>query len=146
MKREPRSAQFKSQVEEQSRIPVAASQNDAPALLFGWFNPENFHMSHSFSLSYATGGGQALSLGTYTNSMMYQFAGNLNARADVSFSFSPYSTYSTFRKNDLSSVYLSRAEVNYKPWQNFLVQFQYRQIPYGYYSSFYNPWYREDGF
>ncbi len=142
-------AQFKTQVEQGPRVSDGVSSQTS-SFLFGWFNPESFRMRHSFDLSYHTMGGQGMSLATYTNSMTYDFAENLNARADVSMSYSPYNTFSTFggKKNDLSSIYLSRAEVNYKPWENVLVKFQYRQIPYGnyYYSPFYNPWNREDGF
>ena len=142
-------AQFKTQVEQGPRVSDGVSSQTG-SFLFGWFNPESFRMRHSFDLSYHTMGGQGMSLATYTNSMTYDFAENLNARADVSMSYSPYNTFSTFggKKNDLSSIYLSRAEVNYKPWENVLVKFQYRQVPYGnyYYSPFYNPWYREDGF
>ncbi|MBM2841771.1 MAG: hypothetical protein HW412_2299, partial [Bacteroidetes bacterium] len=52
------------------------------------------------------------------------------------------------KKNDLSSIYLSRAQVDYRPWDNVLVQLQYRSLPFGsyYYSPFYSPWYRENGF
>jgi hypothetical protein len=144
-------AQFKTQVDQGPIVSDGVSSQSTSSFLFGWFNPENFHMRHSFDLSYATFGGQGMSLGTYTNSMTYDFSQKLNARADISMSYSPYNTFSTFggKKNDLSSVYLSRAEVNYKPWENVLVKFQYRQIPYGgysYYSPFYSPWYREDGF
>jgi len=142
-------AQFKTQVEQGPRVSDGVSSQTG-SFLFGWFNPESFRMRHSFDLSYHTMGGQGMSLATYTNSMTYDIAENLNARADVSMSYSPYNTFSTFggKKNDLSSIYLSRAEVNYKPWENVLVKFQYRQVPYGnyYYSPFYNPWYREDGF
>jgi hypothetical protein len=142
-------AQFKSQVEEQPRVSDGLIHQSVPSFLFGWLNPENFHMRHSFSFSYQTGGGKGLSLGTYTNSMLYQLADNLNARADISLSYSPYSSFSNLgKKDDLSSLYLSRAQVNYKPWDNVLMQFQYRNVPYSpyYYSPFYNPWYREDGF
>jgi hypothetical protein len=142
-------AQFKSQVDQGSRVSDGVAPQTG-SLLFGWFNPERFHMRHSFDLSYSTFGGQGMSLGTYTNSMTYDIADNLNARADLSMSWSPYNSFSKFggKQNDLSSIYLSRAELNYKPWDNVLVKFQYRQIPYGnyYYSPFYNPWYREDGF
>jgi hypothetical protein len=123
--------------------------DSAPSLVLGWFNPEKFHMSHSFNLSYQTFGSQGISLGTYTNSMIYEIASNLNARADVSLSYSPYSSFSTLnKKNDLSSVYLSRAQLDYHPWDNVSVQLQYRQLPYvsSYYSPFYSPWYRENGF
>jgi hypothetical protein len=107
-------------------------------------------MRHSFSFSYQTFGTYGVSLGTYTNSMTYDVLDNLQARADVSFSYSPYNNLTTFggQKADLSAIYLSRAEVNYKPWENTLIRLQFRQLPYGYYSysPFYNPWYMEDGF
>jgi hypothetical protein len=143
-------AQFKSQVEQESRISRGVLQESSPSLLFGWFNPEKFHMRHSVSFSYHTMGDQSVSLGTYTNSMMYEFADNLNARADVSLSYSPFNSFSGAfgqgTKNSLSSIYLSRAEVNYRPWENVIMQVQFRQIPYGMYSPYYSPWYREDGF
>ena len=142
--------QFKSQVEQESRVPDGLVHQSAPGFLLGWFNPEKFHMRHSFDLSFTTLGGQSLSLGTYTNSMSYDFDTNLNARADVSMSYSPFNTLPLVngKKNDLSSVYLSRAELNYQPWENVNVQLQYRSFPLGsyYLSPFYNPWYREGGF
>jgi hypothetical protein len=143
------SAQFKSQVDLESRAASGLLQQSDPSLLFGWFNPEKFHMSHSVSFSYMTMGGQGLSLGTYTNSMSYEFADNLNARADVSMSYSPFASNSFMNKdmrNSLGSVYLSRAEVNYKPWDNFLVHVGYQQRPFGYYSPFGSPWYGGDGY
>jgi hypothetical protein len=145
-------AQFKSQVEQESRISNGIIQQSEPSLLFGWFNPDKFTMHHSVSFSYTTMGDQSMSLGTYTNSMMYEFADNLNARADVSMSYSPFNSFSGAfgkgTKNSLSSIYLSRAELNYRPWDNVAVQVQFRQIPYGmyYYSPFSSPWYGGDGF
>ncbi len=138
-------AQFKAQVPEESRIGDGSAQSESSSgFLFGWFNPEKFHMQHSFSMEYMTMGGQGLSLGTYTNSMMYQFSDKLDARADLSFSYSPFNSFGSFgKKNDFSSFYLSRAEVNYRPWKNVTMQVQFRQLPYGayYYNSpFYNPW------
>lgn len=143
-------AQFKSQVEQESRVSEGLMSQSAPQLFLGWFNPDKFHMRHTFDLSFTSFGNNAVSLGTYTNSMMYEFADNLQARTDVSMSYSPYNNLPTLngRKNDLSSIYLSRAQLDYRPWENFLVQLQYRTLPYGgYYNSpFFNPWYRENGF
>ncbi len=139
-------AQFKSQAEQASRVTESIFAPTESASLFGWFNPEKFHMRHSLSFSYATFGGQGVSLGMYTNSMMYEIANNLNARADISLSYSPYNSLG-FGKNNLSSIYLSRAEVNYRPWENVAVQLQYQSVPYGTYrSSYFNPFYRESGF
>jgi len=144
-------AQFKSQAQQEAMVDDASARPSASSsLFFGWFNPANFQMHHTFDLSYQTAGGQGFSMGTYTNSMMYQFSDRLNAQADVSMSYSPFNSFSTVgnKKNDLSSIYLSRAQLDYKPWDNVLVQVQYRQIPYGtaYFSPFYNPWVGGNGF
>lgn len=138
--------QFKSQVEDQARVNDAMI-HESSSFLFGWFNPDRFHMNHSLSFSYQSVNGQGLSLGTYTNSMRYDIADNFNASADVSMSYSPYNSISTFGKSDFSSIYLSRAELNYKPWENTMISVQYRNSPYGFYDPFhYNPWYREFGY
>ncbi|MDH4070604.1 MAG: hypothetical protein OEV30_09275 [Ignavibacteria bacterium] len=138
-------AQFKTQVEEPARVNEAIV-HDNSSLMFGWFDPNSFHMKHSVSFSYQSMNGQGLSLGTYTNSMRYDFAQNFNARADVSMSYSPYNSIATFGKSDFSNVYLSRAELNYRPWENTIVTVQYRNIPYGFYDPFYsNSWNRSFG-
>jgi len=144
-------AQFKSQLEQEPPVSDAIVRQSDQSLLFGWFDPSRFSMRHSLSMSYQTFGGQGMSLGMYTNSMMYQFSDKLNARADVSLMYSPYNSFAAFgsKKSDLSNVYLSRAEVNYRPWENVLLRLEYRRIPWGssYYDSpFYNPWFREGGF
>ncbi len=138
--------QFKPGVKEEPRVSDGLIQESSTPSFFGWFDPARFHMQHSLSFSYQSFGGQGLSLGTYTNSMMYEFANNLNAGADVSMSYSPFNSFPRQGKQDLSNIYLSRAQLNYKPWENFLIHLQYRNIPYGYASPWYNPWYRQDGF
>lgn len=140
-------AQFKSQAGADSRISESLLQSSPSSFLFGWFDPSRFQMHHSLSFSYQTFGEGGMSLGTYTNSMLYQFADNLDARADVSLSYMPTNSYARFGKQDMSSIYLSRAQLNYRPWENVSVQVQYRSIPFTPLSSpWYNPWYREDGF
>ncbi len=145
-------AQFKSQLGTEDRVSDGVTAAEQPSMILGFFDPEKFHMHHSFSLSYQTMGGQGMSLGAYTNSMTYDFTDRLNARADVSLMYSPYNSFSsglgTKGKNDLSSIFLSRAEVNYKPWDNVLLQVQYRQVPFmGYYSSpYYEPWFTGGGY
>ena len=53
-------AQFKSQAEQESRVSDGIMHQTAPQLLLGWFNPDKFHMQHSFDLSFATMGDQSL--------------------------------------------------------------------------------------
>ncbi len=143
-------AQLKSQVPQETQVSIGRLGSDSSPLsyLFGWFNPDKFTMRHTFDMSYTTFSGQGLSLGTYTNTMRYEFADNLNARADIAFSFSPYNSIAQFNKSDFSKVYLKNAEVNYKPWDNTTLSISYQQHPYGYgyYAPFYNPWYGGSGF
>ena len=143
-------AQFRSQADRESRVSQGLYGGSGSSFFFGLFDPARFQMRHSLSFSYQTFGNQGLSLGTYTNSMSYAFAENLNARADISLSYSPYNTFSGKGggSRNLGSIYLSRAEINYRPFENMMVQIQYRQFPYGtFYSSpfFYygNPMFRD---
>lgn len=102
--------------------------------LLGFLNSENFHMNHQFSMSYSSFGSNGIALGVYTNSMLYNFADNLNVQADISLVNSPYSTLGQDFQNSLNGIYLSRAAVNYKPWKDVAISLQYRQLPY--YSPF----------
>ncbi|HTY58831.1 MAG TPA: hypothetical protein VMF59_08425 [Bacteroidota bacterium] len=144
-------AQFKTDAAHPSDESGGLITQPPSTLFFGWFDPSKFSMHHSFELSYQSFAGQGMSLGTYTNSMMYRFADNLNARADVSMSFMPSNSLSSFGtkgSNNFSGIYLRNAELNYQPWENVRVQLQYSQLPYGsyYYSPFYYPMFRENGF
>lgn len=98
-----------------------------------WFNPQNFRMNHNLSLQYFSIGGAGSSIASYTNSMFYQFAHNLNARLDISLVGSPLGDY----KNNFNKLFISRAEINYKPWDNFYLQLQYRQLPINYYDYYF---------
>lgn len=138
------SAQLKSQ--EQTHPTVASSLvRPAPGMsgFLGWFDPENFAMRHSFSLQYMSGGRYGLSLATYTNTMFYKIADPLDVRFDVSLQGSPFGHHGFGQQTDFSRLFLSRAELNYRPWENVHIQFQYRQFPwnaYGYYSPLYFPY------
>jgi hypothetical protein len=64
---------------------------------------------------------------------------NLNVQLDVSVVHSPYSTLGeTFQKN-ITGIYISNAAINYRPWKDFSIHLQYRNMPYSY--GYYNPFY-----
>jgi len=138
----PLMAQFKQQVESRPSVSESLVRSGNSGLLFGWFDPSRFSMHHSFSLSYMSAGGQGLSLGVYTNSLYYKISDPLDVQFDVSLQHSPYSSFGDTR--DFSGVYLSRAQLNYRPAENMLLQIQYRQLPSMYWwgmnrsSMFYN--------
>lgn len=110
------------------------SQTSSP--LFGFLNSENFSMSHSYSMSYSSIGSSGLALGVYTNSMNLNLAENLNIQVDASLVHSPYSSFGKDVQNSINGIYLSRAALNYKPWNDVFITVQYRQMP-GYYPGYY---------
>ena len=135
------SAQFKSDAEQQS----SPSQSLVRPLgsinsFLGLINPDNFRMQQSFSYSFLSGGGQGLSIASYTNSMFYKIADPLNVRFDVTLQGTPFSATTPYQ-SALNGLFLSRAELNYRPWQNFFIKFEYNRLPSSYYNSYYNPWY-----
>jgi hypothetical protein len=125
------SAQFKTSVEPRSTVAESILKSDNGGFLFGLFDPNNFTMHHSFSLSYQTFGNQGLSMGMYTNSMAYRFSDDLDVNADISLMASPYNTFGKQYQSGLNGLFLNRAELNYRPWKNTLFQIQFQQLPPG---------------
>ncbi len=131
-------AQFKDSGFETNSVKEGIVSENSNAL-FGFLNSDDFIMRHSFSLNYATSGGQGMSLTSYTNSMFYRLMNNLNVQLDVSVMYSPYSTMGEQFQKDISGIYISNAAINYHPWDNFSVHLQYRSMPFGY--GYYHPFY-----
>jgi hypothetical protein len=133
-------AQFRDNGLNKPDIKNGITNGSSGTNFLGFLNADNFRMRHTFSLSYTTFGGNGISLGTYTNSMYYKLMDNMNVQADISMTYSPYSSFGKESQNQLSGIYLSRAAINYSPFKNMQVTFQYRNLPYGsyYYSPFYS--------
>jgi hypothetical protein len=130
-------AQFKYQIENRPAIHDGIIKNNTPSLVLGFINPNNFSMHHSFDLSYSAFGNNGMALGVYTNSMLYKFADNLNIQADISLVNSPYNSFGKDFSNQINGLYLTKASLNYKPWENFTINIQYRRNPLGYYNPYY---------
>jgi hypothetical protein len=121
--------------------------------LFGFLDSDIFHMRHSFNMSYSSFGNQGFALGMYTNSMSLKLSNNMNVQVDASIIQSPYSTLGKDFQKQMSGFYITRAALNYKPWDDFFISIQYRNLPmayhysdYGFYSNrFSNPFF-SDGF
>jgi len=123
------SAQFKTKEIDEPPVSQSFIRSDDSGLLFGWFNPSNLKMTQSYSLSYQTFGQNGFALGVYTNSLSYQISNPLSLQMDVSVMHSPYSSMGSDFSKSLSGIYLTRAELNYRPSENTLFQVQFRQLP-----------------
>ncbi len=130
-------AQLKS---DETTTPSASQSMFRPAQsissFLGLLNPDNFMMRHSLSFSYLSAGGAGMSLASYTNSMMYRIADPLNVRLDLTLQGSPFGQNGFYAPGQLNKLFISRAEVNYHPWDNTSIRFQYSQLPLGYYGLY----------
>ncbi|MFB6247147.1 MAG: hypothetical protein ABEL97_01090 [Salinibacter sp.] len=141
----PAEAQFRDAAQQSRSVQTqlydsgSAAANTLQSLL----GAEHFRMAHSYQASFSSFGGQASSMGMYTNTMMMQFNSNWAARVDVSVAH-PFSQTSAFGQQD-TQVFLRNAEVAYKPSENFELRMQVQQSPHGRYMSPYGR-YRRGGF
>ncbi|MDZ4699366.1 MAG: hypothetical protein SH809_06655 [Rhodothermales bacterium] len=112
------------------------------------FDKSHFRMSQSAEFSAGSYGGQTMSMGMFTNSMMWQFSSKLAARVDMSVAYSPNagtlnsSQFGGGQSGD-ARVFLRNAEVAYRPSENVQLHLSIRQNPYGSYGSpygHYNPY------
>ena len=126
-------AQFKDGDKNKTTIRDGITNYSPSGFLTNFFNPNNFQMNHSVSMSYTSFGGNGLALSTYTNSMAYRFSEDLNVEMDASLVASPYSTFGRDHQNSINGIYLSRAQLNYSPTKNMYFSIQYLNPPPGSY-------------
>lgn len=135
-------AQFKEELNNKQSVRDGFLSRDLSSNIFGFIDPSNFSMNHTFSMSYSAFAGQGVAMGVYTNSMRYDFNSNLNVEVDASIVNSPYNTLGDGFTNSINGLYLSRAAINYKPTENTAISVQFRQGPGAYYNSYYySPYY-----
>ncbi|MEI7812986.1 MAG: hypothetical protein WCJ01_11285 [Ignavibacteria bacterium] len=125
--------QFREQLNNQPGVHDGMISNNTPSMVLGFINPNNFQMHHSYSLSYSAFGGNGLAVGIYTNSMLYKFNNELNLQVDASLVHTPYSSFGKGTMDNINGIYVSRAELNYRPGKDFLINIQYNRLPYNYY-------------
>jgi hypothetical protein len=133
-------SQFKSQAGQSSASESMIRPLSSINSFLGLLNPDNFSMHHNFSYSYLSGGGTGLSVASYTNTMFYKFSDPLNVRFDLTMQGTPFGAASAYQ-NSINGIFLSRAELNYRPWQDVFIRLEYNHLPAGFSHSLFDPWY-----
>lgn len=132
------SAQLKSQQPEKINFASLLRYGLQPAGLVGLIglDPNRLHVSQSYTLSYMTLGGKAISQGVYLNSMQYNFSVPLSVNVEWGLMHSPMAAVgvnSPFQ----NGLFISRAGLEYKPSDNFQIGIQYSTYPDYYYRRDY---------
>jgi hypothetical protein len=143
-------AQYRDELNRSVDVKSGILNNSSSGSLLSFINPDNFSMNHSFEMSYSAFGGGGMALGVYTNSMSFKFNDQLKLETDLSLVNSPYNSFGKDFSKNINGVYLSRAQLTYKPMDNMSIMVQYRQLPGGYYSPFgytgYSSFFRDNFF
>jgi hypothetical protein len=131
----PADAQFRETAQQNRSVQTQLYDSGSAATnaLQSLFGAEHFRMSHSYQASFSSFGGNAASMGMYTNSMMWQFNSDWAARMDVSVAH-PFTRGSAFGRQE-TEVFIRNAEVAYEPSDNFQVRMQIQQSPHGRYMQ-----------
>jgi len=103
-------------------------------------DPNKFSMSHSFSMSFFSLDGKGVSQGLYLNTITYQIANPLLFRLQWGIQSYPYNSLAKGHPAFQSGLFLSGAELQYRPNDKFEMKFQIHQMPY--YQPYDNSWYR----
>ncbi len=103
-------------------------------------DPSRLNMSHSFSMSFFSVDGKGVSQGLYLNTLTYQIANPLLVRLQWGIQSYPYNTLAKSHPAFQSGLFLSGAELQYKPSDKFEMKFQINQMPY--YNRYGSGWYR----
>ncbi|MEJ5306169.1 MAG: hypothetical protein WHV63_09535 [Ignavibacteria bacterium] len=141
--------QLKSQKPQEINVGSAMLSPKSGNLLFGFFNPSNFKMSHSYNFSYTSFGKSSLALGVYTNSMFYKISDPLTMELDISLTHSPFNSFGREFQNQFNGIFVSRAALNWRPTENTLINVEFRNLPSALYLMnpyyrYYPSWYRYD--
>ena len=105
-------------------------------------DPMRFSMSHSYSLSFSSFGGNAYHQGLYLNTMNYEVSDKLSTYLQVGVRHHPFAGRDS-QFNGQNQIFLSGAGLQYQPAENLSVQFEFSQQPdynpYRYRSSLFQP-------
>lgn len=113
-----------------------------------WSNLFNMKMSHSYSMTFMSAGGQYQNINAYTNSMDFFFTERLTGELDISLLHSPFGGNSFMNAGDNAlgaNIVIRNAELNYQIGERSNISIQFQQHPYGYgygYSRWGSPFYQ----
>ena len=130
-------AQFRMDVPTQTLPTNLNGELDAQPSL-SLFDPARFDMSHGFTMSMMTIGGQSLSMAGFTNRITYMAMDNLRFDANVTL----YKTQLPFQQqgalmDQLDVAY--DAGITYQPTKNSFLQFRLQNFPYNQRYQTYSP-------
>jgi len=97
-------------------------------------NPDNFSMSHSYTLSFTAFGGNSFNQGLYLNTMQYKFSELLSLHLQIGLQHQPFGN-KVGNYQLQNQMFISSAGLEYKPTDNLKFQVEFSQTPGLYYYN-----------
>lgn len=142
-----------AQLKQDAKVDMAKALTQPTAKIQGivgllGLDPSKFSMSQSYSLSFITGGGHSYNQGLYLNTMRYQFSNPLSMFLQLGFVHQPLGSLGEKNFQQQSEVFVSGVGLEYKPAENFRMQFEFSQQPRSYnpYNPYNNLYFRNEFF
>jgi len=139
------SAQFKS-TSYSPGIRQSFIQPSGGGLLNGLLDPSRMTMSQSYSMAYASSGGNGFMQGLYLNNIRYRLSNPVMLDLQLGYLHTPYNSYGGGFNGEMNGEFVGGATLTYKPSNNvaFSVGFSrapmysspYGYNPYGYYPGY----------
>lgn len=135
-------AQFREDVQNTNYTGSVINTDDRNSSNLGLSNLlQDFSMSHSYSMTFSSMGGNYQNINAYTNTMHLKFNEDLTGRVDLSLLHSPFGPSSAYQRPGTnqglnSQIVVENAQLQYELSNNATLSFQFRQIPSSY-NSFY---------
>jgi hypothetical protein len=96
---------------------------------FSLLDPSRLHMTQSYSLMYLSSKTGSSSLAMYFNSIEYQISNPLSVRFDIGYLHQPGMILKNSKTGMQSGQLIPGLSLTYRPSENFLFRFDYRQVP-----------------
>jgi hypothetical protein len=105
---------------------------------FGFLDPSRMNFQTSYSMSYATGGGQGLMQGLFMETVGYRLSNPVSLTFNLGFQHTPYSSFGPDGLTK-SARFVGGAALDWRPTQNMFLHLEVASYPsYGAYQ--YNPY------
>jgi hypothetical protein len=122
--------------------PTNVLGNSSAKSKFSLFDPTRLHMNQSYSLMFSSSKSGSSNIAMYLNSIEYQVSNPLTIRFDIGYLHQPGALMKNGARALQDGRIIPAVSINWRPSDNFMLRFDYRQVPVLYnnggYPNYYN--------
>ena len=120
------------QMADQAEIKEITKQYDrglTKAPSFSFLDPSRFNLTHSYGLTFFSGGGTSGSMGMYNGTITYQLARPLTLTFNIGILHDPSSIWNDNKKFGNNAIFLPSGRIDWRPSKNFMMSVGFERGP-----------------